>query len=138
MNWRYRAAPGRTDGTGFTLVELITALALMAVLVSIAWGRFHAAYKHALEATMQSDLRNLTTAQELYYEFYFTYASDPDQVDIHPSAESNLSISEATPSGWAGYSQIARTDKRCEIYVGDASPSQGLATESEQVFCGVP
>ena len=40
----------RNDTSGFTFVEIMTALALLAVLTVIAWGKFSKSYDEALEA----------------------------------------------------------------------------------------
>ena len=76
----------RGDANGFTIVELLTVMALIAVLVAIAWGRFNKSHEKALEVTMLSDLRNLMTGQELYYRPHQTYAPDISLVNIEFSA----------------------------------------------------
>ncbi len=126
------------DTTGFTFVEVLTALALLAVLAVIAWGRFSRSYEHALKATMVSDLRNLATAQELYYRLKFTYATNVSDVDVSPSPKSTITITEATPTGWAAWNEMEGTNARCELYVGNASPPLGYAPDSEQIACGTP
>ena len=129
----------RTRGrNGFTFVEIMTVLALLAVLVAIAWGRFNKSYVRALEATMVSDLRNLITAQELYYRLAYTYAPDISLLNITPSSKSDIHITESTPRGWAAWNEIERAPKNCEVYIGDATPAIGIATESSRIFCALP
>jgi prepilin-type N-terminal cleavage/methylation domain-containing protein len=120
---------------GFTFVEMLTVLALLAVLVGIAWGKFNKSYEKALRATMQSDLRNTATAQEIYYRLHETYAPDIDLVNIDPSPKSQIHITESNPMGWAAWNEIQRSDEKCELYVGHATPALGIALTSERIFC---
>jgi len=130
-----------TDTEGFTFVEIMTALALLAVLTVIAWGKFSKSYDKALEATMISDLRNLATAQEIYYREHLTYADDVALVSesMNPSPKSDITITDAHPRGWAGWTRMDATDERCELYVGrDVSSPLGYAETSERIACGSP
>ncbi len=120
---------------GFTFVEIMTVLALIAVLVVIAVGKYNTSYEKALRATMIHDLRNTATAQELYYRLYQTYANDISLVDIEPSPRSTIYITQSTPQGWSGWNEIQRSNERCEMYVGNATSSLGFATTSERIFC---
>lgn len=129
----------RKGKQGFTFVEVMTALALLAVLVVIAWGKFNQSYERALRATLMSDIRNLATAQELYYRLHLYYANDISLVDIDPSPKSTIHITEAHNLGWSGWNEIERTTEKCELYVGkNVTSSLGLANTSEKIFCGEP
>jgi len=127
------------DSRGFTIVEIITALALLAVLTVIAWGKFNTSFDKALRATMISDLRNLAAAQEIYYREHQTYTDDLSLLTITPSAKSRITISEAARTGWAAWAEIERTTERCELHVGStASSPLGLTEDPERIVCGVP
>lgn len=124
---------------GFTFVEIMTAMALLAVLVAIAWGKFSKSYEHAFKATMVSDLRNLATAEELYYRLHLKYTDDIDVLDIKPSAKSTIYITEADNRGWSAYTEMPQTPEKCELYIGStASSPLGLAGTSEKIVCDVP
>ncbi len=125
----------RADRSGFTFVELLTVLALIAVLVAIAWGRFNRSHQHALRATMISDLRNLMTAQELYYRLHQTYAPDIVLVNIEPSPRSTIHVTDSGPMGWAAWNEMEPATMDCEVYIGNATPARGIATESSRIFC---
>lgn len=123
---------------GFTFVEIMTVLALIAILVVIAVGKYNKSYEKALRATMIQDLRNTTTAQELYYRLYQTYAPNISLVDIEPSPKSTIYITDSSPQGWSGWNEIERSPERCELYVGNSSPPLGIATTSERIACAEP
>lgn len=131
----------RHDTSGFTFVEIMTALALLAVLTVIAWGKFSKSYDKALEATMMSDLRNLATAQEIYYREHMTYADNVALVSksMNPSPRSNITIDDAHARGWAAWTWMEATDRRCELYVGrDVSSPLGYTETSERIACESP
>ncbi len=121
---------------GFTYVEVVTVIALMVVLAVVAWGRFSKSYELAFKATMIYDLKNLATAQELYYRLHFDYASSVSNLNFSPSSESIITITEATPTGWAGWNQMPSMDTQCELYVGNAVSPLGFSPTSERVGCG--
>jgi prepilin-type N-terminal cleavage/methylation domain-containing protein len=128
----------RLDTHGFTFVELLTAMALFAILVVIAWGKFNNSYERALRVTLVSDLRNTATAQELYYRVHQTYAADMAllQASVKPSPKSTVYIADSNPMGWTGWNEIAQTDERCELWVGkNVTPALGIATTSERIYC---
>lgn len=131
----------RHETSGFTFVEVMTALALLAVLTVIAWGKFSKSYDRALETTMMSDLRNLATAQEIYYREHLTYADNVALVSgsMNPSPKSAITITEAHARGWAAWTRMDATDERCELYVGhDVSSPLGYASRPERIVCDSP
>jgi len=128
----------RGNRRGFTLVELLTVLALLSVLVAIAWGRFNRSHEKALVATMMTDLRNLMTSQELYHRIAETYASDISLVNIEPSPRSAIHVTASTPMGWSAWNEIEGVSRKCEVYIGNAVPALGVATESSRIFCALP
>jgi prepilin-type N-terminal cleavage/methylation domain-containing protein len=128
----------RLKRNGFTYVEIMTVLALLGVLSVIIWARYNKSYEKALEATLVSDMRNLMTAQEIYFRDHLTYAVNIDDVRITPSPKSDIMITSADIVGYSAWNQIERTPKRCEVYVGRTHASSlGIATESERIFCAI-
>ena len=63
---------------GFTLLELLTVVAIVGILTSIAVPQFAAYKKRAYDVSARSDLRNVAIAEEAYFidsESYLTCAN---------------------------------------------------------------
>ena len=58
---------------GFTLTELLTVIAIIGVLASIALPALMNHRKKAIDASMKSDLRTVATAMEIYYADHRMY-----------------------------------------------------------------
>lgn len=59
---------------GFTLVELMIVVAIIGILAAIAIPQFSAYRERGFISSMESDARNIATAQELYYSDNAEYA----------------------------------------------------------------
>ena len=53
--------------SGFTLIELLIVVVIIGLLAAIALPKFGYTKQKAFTSTMKSDLRNLATAQEAYW-----------------------------------------------------------------------
>ncbi len=56
-----------SSARGFTLVEILVAVAVVALLAAIAIPQFMIYRREAVDAEMKSDLRNASVAIEAYY-----------------------------------------------------------------------
>lgn len=122
---------------GFTLVELMTAMIVIAILALIAIPRFRNAQEKAWQAAVKSDLKNLANSQELYYRDRNLYASGMEPLGSETSEGVTVTINEATNVGWAATAVHAGLpDQKCGIYQGKADPAGGdPATSSGTVTC---
>ena len=122
--------------SGFTLIELLIVVVIIGLLAAIALPKFGFTKERAYVSTMKSDLRNLATAQEAYWNDYATYyaGSVPSsQLLYKPSPSVTITIAEATNGGWGASAVHIGTAVVCALYSGSASPvspatAQGLVT----------
>lgn len=58
---------------GFTLIELIVVMAILAILMAIGAGSFTSSMKKGRDSTRKANLRAITNALEMYYNDKVTY-----------------------------------------------------------------
>jgi prepilin-type N-terminal cleavage/methylation domain-containing protein len=102
---------------GFTLLELSIVLLVITVLAAIAWPVYSGIRERAQIAAMQSDLRNLATAQEVYFSDRQAYAFAASQLDdsMRESPDVSVFIDSGTATGWGGTATHAGTLVSCRI-----------------------
>jgi prepilin-type N-terminal cleavage/methylation domain-containing protein len=111
---------------GFTLIELLIVVVIIGILASIAIPKFGAVREKAYVAAMKSDLKNLATQQEVYYNLSYTFASTLTAVQQTTSEGITLTINEANGIGWsATATHAALATAQCGIYHGAAAATGG-------------
>jgi type IV pilus assembly protein PilA len=77
---------GLRSDEGFTLVELMVVVLIIAILMAIAIPTFLGARQKAQDRAMQANLRNALTAEKVYYVDGEAYTSDKDELGaLEPS-----------------------------------------------------
>ncbi len=133
---RFRAPHSGTlrGARGFTLIELLVVMAILALLVAIALPRYTGARLKAHRAEIQSDLRNLVSAEEAYFDSHYSYTDDLALLDFNLSGNVGIEFVEATAAGWSARGTHANTDAECGIYVGIATPPSGIPITAEGII----
>jgi prepilin-type N-terminal cleavage/methylation domain-containing protein len=124
---------------GFTLIELLVAMLLIAILATMGLTRFWSVKDRSILTTMQSDLRNLATEQEAYFQRNYQYAgllSDIPDYSNTPGVTINLTY--AAQDGWAGnatHTNLGPT-RSCGLFTGNAPAAAGApATVNGLIAC---
>jgi prepilin-type N-terminal cleavage/methylation domain-containing protein len=125
---------------GFTLIELMMVIVIIAILVTIGLNRFWGVKDEGLMSTVKSDLRNLATAQEDYFSMNYTYATvatDLEPGGFRPSPGVIIKITFVQQDGWAGNAtHVSLAGKQCGIFTGNAPVAQGApATMNGVIGC---
>lgn len=107
---------------GFTLLELLTALIIVSVLATIAIMRFSRTKEKGHLAAMQSDLRTLVAAQEMFRSDSARYTSDPGQLPLlRTSPQVQVTITQADAGSWRATATHPATTVVCTAVGGAAA-----------------
>jgi type IV pilus assembly protein PilE len=121
----------RRSRRGFTLIELIIVIVVIAVLAAIAVPKIYGTRLRALRSTMQADLRNLATQQELFYSDNYAYSNDLTALGFTQSRAVNVTVGVASATGWSATStHDGLTGEQCDT--GHGSEGNG------EIVCTVP
>lgn len=118
------------NSRGFTLIELLTVILIIGILAVIALPKFVRTREKAYVAVMESDLRNLATAQETYFVRSSSYTVVLGNLRYYGSERVTVDIPEANVIGWrATASHASALGRACEIYYGTASGASTATLE---------
>jgi hypothetical protein len=113
----------RKGGVSKLGVVVVTAVALLVLAYSVyttacACGPTK---ERAYVAMMKSDLRNLVTAEQSYFQDNATYTASVGNLGYSESAGNTVTVSSASRTGWAATATNRSTMLTCGIYVGRAT-----------------
>lgn len=103
------------------MIELLVVLVVMGVLVGLAIPRYREYKRRFYVTTMVTDLRNLATTEEAYWNITGTYSSDLRLIQYNSSPRVAISMVSADTLGWAAKANYAGDSAMCAIYYGNAS-----------------
>ena len=119
------------DNKGFTLIELLIVVVIIGILAAIAIPKFSSTREKAYFSAMKSDLKNLATQQEIYYQSAYSYTTVTSDLSF-ASSQGITVASAATSSGWSAsviHAALGSTEG-CVVYYGTASTPSAPTTAS--------
>jgi prepilin-type N-terminal cleavage/methylation domain-containing protein len=118
---------------GFTLIELLIVIVIIGILAAIAIPKFGKTREKAYFKSMTSDLRNLSSAQEIYYSNpanTYTYASSTTDLGYTPSQGVTITLGTSTQTAWeatATHAALDATTQYCTISFSQAATAGATA-----------
>jgi Tfp pilus assembly protein PilE len=120
---------------GVTLVELMVVVFFISILATIAIQHITELKDRAYIAAMESDLRNLATAEEAYFVEYQTYTSSMSLDWYTPTTGDLYSITAATGTGW---SAVVTSTHAAGLGVTTCHMASGSAETTASEWPGAP
>ena len=80
----------RSNMKGFTLVELMIVLAIIAIIAAVAIPLYGAYKQRAIRAEAEEELMNIATIEEDYFNSYRKYSTDEAELRDYYGAKAGL------------------------------------------------
>ena len=134
-----------TERKGFTLIELLIVVVIIGSLAAIAIPKFANTKEKAYIAAMKSDLRNLATAQENFFNEqdpaeYGDVAAGAAGLEFpagsgeymwSPSSGVEVLLVTGDDTGWDAEVERPGTDQTCTMWVGRIGAAHANSNEGE-------
>ena len=109
----------RRRRTGFTLIELILVMVVIAILSGIAIAKFLRTKESAYVASMQADLRNFALYEQNYLMdskgSYFSGNGSAQGFAATPGVTISATALDGPPPTWSAVASHNRTARTCQI-----------------------
>lgn len=127
---------GRSPRSGFTLLELVIVVVIIALLAAFAIPRLQSSRGRAFTASLHSDLRNLASAEEAHYYQHGYYTQDLSRLDVATSSGVTMSVSVADSMGWAATAVHPSADRStCAVFFGSPASRPAPAMVEGRIAC---
>jgi prepilin-type N-terminal cleavage/methylation domain-containing protein len=125
----------RSRRAGFTLIELMVVVVILAILATMAIPRFKNTKGKGHSAALRTDLRNFATAEESCFFSNGHYSTALDSLNWVGSPGVIITVPEASSQGWsASVTHPESYPLRCSMFTGTAAPLPPATAES-QITC---
>jgi type IV pilus assembly protein PilA len=131
----HRAAPTPASRGGVTLIELLVVIIFISILATIAIQHITELKERAYIAAMESDLRNLETAEEAYFVEYQTYTPVMAVDWYTPTTGDQYTITAASGTGW---SAVVTSTHAAGLGVTSCHMASGSAETTASEWPGAP
>jgi type IV pilus assembly protein PilA len=125
----------RSRRAGFTLIEVMVVVVILAILAAMAIPRFKNTKGKGHSAALRTDLRNLATAEESFFFSNGRYSTALDSLNFRGSPGVVVTVPEASNQGWsASVTHPESYPLKCAMFEGTAAPLPPATAES-QITC---
>jgi type IV pilus assembly protein PilA len=127
--------------SGFTLIEILIVVVVVGILAAIAMPKLGKTRERGYFKAIMSDLRNLQTQQEIYYEIpmHRDYADNIAQLTNYKNSQGVTTvITEAGTTGWAAtgvHSGLDGATQMCAVFAGTVNTVPAPAVTAGIVTC---